>query len=209
MSDPADKTRFWGRVHERIATAVGRPRYWLLFSLMLGSYPLIHIATHPLPDPIPIYDKVEPFELVDHRGEKIGIWRGRSPREEALEACEVISEKFPEDRRAPDQICESPTRPDELREACDACITARDRGRLFVNLHQKIWVATVHDPFGSRVPVRTRPSSASAHRAPAPVPSRTQQNQLPASQVQPWCAMRDTMSYGSGSGLLHPLRSLP
>lgn len=143
MSDPADTSQFWGRVHERIARLVGRPRNWLLFSLMLGSYPLIHIATHPLPDPIPIYDKVEPFELVDHRGERIGIWRGESPREEAIETCAVISAEYPGDRRAPDRICEAPGLPEKLQPACDACLSARDRGRLHVNLHQKIWVATV------------------------------------------------------------------
>lgn len=143
MSDPADTSRFWGRVHERVAQVVGRPRNWLLFSLMLGSYPLIHIATHPLPDPIPIFDKVEPFELVDHRGERIGLWRGRSPREEAIETCEVISAEFPDDRRAPDRICEDSSLPEKLEAACDACLKARDRGRLHVNLHEKIWVATV------------------------------------------------------------------
>ncbi len=143
MSDPADTNRFWGRVHERIAELVGRPRNWLLFSLMLGSYPLIHIATHPLPDPIPIYDQVEPFELIDHRGEKVGIWRGRSPREEAIDVCDAVAQAYPEDRRAPDQICEAPSLPEEHAAICKSCLDARDRGRLHVNLHHKIWVATV------------------------------------------------------------------
>ena len=143
MSDPADTSRFWGRVHERIAELVGRPRNWLLFSLMLASYPFIHIATHPLPDPIPIFDQVEPFVLLDHRGEQIGIWRGSSPREKAIETCKLVSDVYPGDRRAPDVICEGPSLPEEHAALCADCIEARDRGRLHVNLHQKMWVATV------------------------------------------------------------------
>jgi cytochrome oxidase Cu insertion factor (SCO1/SenC/PrrC family) len=143
MSDPADTSRLRGRIHERLAALTGRPRNWLFFSLIIGSYPLIHVATHTLPDPIPIYDQVEPFELVDHRGEKIGLWRENSPREIAIETCKKVTEAVPGDHRSPDLICEHPTRPEGIDAICTACIDARDRGRLHVNLTGKIWIATV------------------------------------------------------------------
>lgn len=138
-----DTPAFGDRLQARVSGWVGRPRVWLAFVCVIASYPFIHVATHPLPDPIPIYDQLPEFALTDHRGEMIGIWTDVSPRERAIEVCEEVSKRFPGSPIPPDVICETGRAHADMSAMCDACIDARERGRKHTNLAGKMWVAAV------------------------------------------------------------------
>jgi cytochrome oxidase Cu insertion factor (SCO1/SenC/PrrC family) len=47
--------------------------FWVLFVMTIGSYPLIHSLTHPLPEPLPAIAVVDPFELKNLKGEPYGM----------------------------------------------------------------------------------------------------------------------------------------
>jgi len=55
------------RNQSRIEKWVGNPLFWLFFVLIIASYPLIHAAIHPLPEPLPVLGTVTEFELSDEK----------------------------------------------------------------------------------------------------------------------------------------------
>ena len=58
--------------HDVLADLVGKPLFWVIFVMVIASYPLIHSLTHPLPEPLPAIAQVAPFELKNLNDEPYG-----------------------------------------------------------------------------------------------------------------------------------------
>jgi cytochrome oxidase Cu insertion factor (SCO1/SenC/PrrC family) len=73
MNDDGHTQSFGQRFQARLELLVIRPIFWVGLVTVIGSYPVIHSLTHPLPEPIPILSKVEKFEFLDEKGKAYGF----------------------------------------------------------------------------------------------------------------------------------------
>ena len=60
------------RVHEAVAWLVGKPLFWVLLVLAIGSWPLVWSLRTPLPRPLPVLASLPSFELTDQQGKPFG-----------------------------------------------------------------------------------------------------------------------------------------
>ncbi|MDP6942984.1 MAG: SCO family protein [Myxococcota bacterium] len=96
MSNEATQATRGRRIHDRIATWVGRPVFWVLFVFTIATYPFIHALTHELPEALPALSEVADFELTDEYNQPFGTKQLKNKMWIVASICTACSDQVEE-----------------------------------------------------------------------------------------------------------------